>query len=318
MRPIDEDDRAARRRLARKRAGKDSGWRIIRRSARRSTNKPKETIAERRERLDGERQERRREYKVDTENAPALQRQVIELYSALFEPVVSRGQSWRPEGLLDQLHAAEKRNWQRRWAMTLRRSQLRELGLQRGQYQKYAVTLARPEWILHDLDPCILPKIRKQVQRQAKRLSLPYVVTAIVDVCPLRDVLSGTEGWAFHVHLTIQLAVSDYEVGKVAIKKAFPYESNSSRGVPRARVIEPAFDARGWDGYQSKLFVYGKVKTRIVYVADWSRQLRQKSRKRPMRVPLAVELATFFSEIRADDLMIWVRHRRRGDQILPI
>jgi hypothetical protein len=312
---VTDKDRAARRRLWRQ-SRPDAGWNITRRPVRRGR---KETAEERRERWAEQRTERRREYRAERDEAAARQRQVTELYAALFGPVFHRGQRWKPQGLLDQLYAAGERDWHRRWTLHLRLEQRRTLGLKRGQYQKYAVTLARPVWIRKNLKKEILEVIRKQVQRQAKRLKLPFVVTGIIDVCPLRDVLSGTEGWAFHVHLTIQLAVSSYQAGKEAIREAFPYKSSSRKGVPRARVIEPAYDARGWDGYQTTEFVWGKVKTRTAGVrrSGTGRLVRRKAVKRTMSRALARELAVFFSEIRADNLMIWVRHHRYQGRLQP-
>lgn len=159
--------------------------------------------------------------------------------------------------------------------------------------------------------------MRKIVARQAKRLRFPYIVTGVVDVCPLRDRLSGTAGWAFHVHLTIQPAAPSFEEGREAIRQAFPYKSDSDRGVPRGRMVKVAHDVHGLDRYQDKLFQYGGVKQRVVRIDAWSGR-RRRAIKVKLRVPQAVEIAEFFAQIRADDLMIWVGHRRYGDRLVPM
>lgn len=286
-------------------------------AARLSDEERRERVEARRERrLEGSR-ERRRQYRAEIGSAAELQRRVVELNAALFGVQVSRGTPWSPPGLLDQHHGADNRGWRLVQASRLRRGQRVELGLSRDAYQVYAVTLARPEWILASLDPAILAKIRKEVQRQTKRLPFPYVVTGVIDVCPLRDVLSGTEGWAFHVHLTVQLVVPSFKEGIDAIRRAYPYKSKSDRGVPRGRVVKCAFDVRGWDRYQDKLFQYGGVKLRIVRIDSWSGKRRRAIKVR-LLVPQQAELAIFFAKIRADDLMIWAGHRRYGDRVVRI
>lgn len=293
------------------------GRKVRRPSGPLSSEDRREKIKAERLRRAEERRERRQQYRADLRKADELQERVVQLYAATFGAVVSRWNPWQPPGLLDQHHGARMRAWRLREALRLRRAQRRKMKLRQGDYHKYAVTLARPEWIRNELDPAILPKIRKEVQRQTKRLEFPYVVTGIIDVCPIRDVLSGTEGWAFHLHLTIQLAVSDFATGKEAIRKAYPYKNNSDRGVPRGKVVKRAFDVRGWDGYQDKLFQYGGVKLRVVRVDSWSGKRRRAVKKR-LLVPQKVELVMFFAQIRADDLMIWVGHRRYGDRIVPM
>jgi hypothetical protein len=224
-------------------------------------------------------------------------------------------------GMLDQHRAVEERWWRPITASNLRRRHRIAMKAARQRTIVYTATFAKPEWIIPTLDPVVvkplLVKIRKYVQRQAKRLPFNFVVTGDIDFCPLRDVPSGVEGWAFHVHLTIQVAVSPMSPGKKAIEAAFPYKSDAARGVSRASVVVEAYDPIGFDRYQDKIYQFGAMRQRIVRVHSVLGE-RVWAQKVPLTFRQQVELAGLMAVISHSDLMIWVGYRRYGDRLLKI
>jgi hypothetical protein len=225
-------------------------------------------------------------------------------------------------GLIDQVEAADQRIWRTKEARKLRRKQRLELKKDPVLSRLlgchcYAVTLLRKEWILPNLDPALLKKMRKQVQRQAKRLVPSAVVTGVIDVCPIDDQVSGTTGWGFHVHLTIQLAAQNAKEGRVAIRKAFPNQPAPEHGVYRGCHVKKSYDPTNWDRYQDKLFQLDGVRQWVVRL-DPSTGNRLKANKPPLTSEQLRDLVKFMALIEADDLMIWVGHRRYGDRVLKI
>lgn len=265
------------------------------------------------------RKERWRLFRTEIANAPTKQRKVFKIWQLLEERKHRRCTKGNepPPGLLNQVKAAEQRVWRHSQALLLRKQGRLALKREGRPVELYAVTLARAPWILETLDPAILLVIRKQVQRQAKRLPWPYVVTGIIDVGPFRDDLTGVTGWAFHAHLTIQLGIADFKVGKQAIKKAFPYKPESDRGVPKPRLIVEIYDSRGWEQYQDKILQFGGVRQRIVRV-DQKTGLRLDAHKPELSKQQQDELVAFMARIDFNDLAIWVGHRRYGNRVLPM
>jgi hypothetical protein len=270
------------------------------------------------------RKERRQRKRDDIRNASKKQRQVMEIWDDLDVLKGIRaiaGRRWKPN-LIDQIHAAERRVWRHNQVRKLRR----EFHCTVGTYaQKYAVTLARSVWILESLDPKIAGKIlhaiRRQVQRQAKRLPRPYLVTGHIDLCDLTDDLSGVKGWAFHVHLTVVLTLDsdvDKEIGfkggKKAIKRAFPLKPDSLGGVPKPRVTRKVFDALGWDFYQDKCLQFGGVRQRVVRLDADGKRL--KARKPKLTQEKERELVGFMARSKASHFTIWVGYREYKGRLI--
>lgn len=265
------------------------------------------------------RQERRRKWREQIGQALEQQKVIDELL-AVDEKQPRRRRRQEPPDitLANQVLAAEERVWRSNWARKLRRDG-RYLWIANHpearwtEFRSYAATFARPEWIVPALDPKMLPEIRKQVQRQAKRLLPGHVVTGVIDFCWFRDDVVDAHGWAFHVHLTIQLVGTEKSAHLRSIKKAFPYKKVPERGVAKARVVVRAHDAHGWDHYQDKVFQAGAIRQRIVRQDLFGGRCR--THKPPQAKEQQLEVARFFQNIRASDLMIWVGHRRYGHQV---
>ena len=263
--------------------------------------------------------QRRRAWKDTIEAAPQRQIQVLAMLekAGVDIPRSGLGRQIAPPGLSNQLHATEERVWRVTIAAQLRRAKKVEIRAQGLQCFTFAATFARPQWIRATLDPQVLPEIRRFIQRQTKRLIGPYFVSGCIDVCPMRDESSGIRGWAFHVHLTILLGADEEASGFADIRKAYPYKSDRERGVPQARKVVLAYDPRGWDRYQDKLFQWGGVVQRITYVDPVSGN-RRDTHQPPMTVAQKLEFARFMTQVNANDLMIWVGHRRYGDRVLEM
>lgn len=220
-------------------------------------------------------------------------------------------------GALDQKLAVAERLWRHGQTAALRRGYKSRMGSR--PYQRFAVTLASPKWIEKELpeDPrSYLSKMRKGLQRQAKKLPQPSLVYGTIDLADLNDKKSGVRGWAFHSHLTMLVPTSSSLKGREAVRRAFPYQSDSAKGVPRPRLVRHAFDLKNWDRYQDKAFQFGGVRQRVVKVGPDDK--RAQTRKPPLRLGKKVQLARFMAEITPADLMIWVGHRRYNDKVTPM
>lgn len=265
------------------------------------------------------RKERRRKWRAQIGGAREQQKAIDELLSVEAKRPRRRPAHVPPDiTLANQILAAEERVWRSTWARKLRRDGRYHWTANHPEakwpdFRSYAATFAKPEWIVPVLDPKVLPDIRKQVQRQAKRLAPGHVVTGVIDFCWFRDDVVEVQGWAFHVHLTIQLVGAEKDPHLRTIKKAFPYKKAPERGVAKARVVVAAYDAPGWDHYQDKVFQAGAIRQRIVRQDLFGG--RCKTHKPPQTKEQQLEVARFFQKIRASDLMIWVGHRRYGHQL---
>lgn len=266
---------------------------------------------------------RYRAYRSLIERAPQDQKRINFIYFGdEFPRKLGTGKPLPLPGLIDQVECSRQRRWRSKQARKLRGNLRRKLeadpALSKGLTRHtYAVTLLRKEWIRPSLEPKILLIIRRQVQRQAKRLGELAVITGVIDVCPIRDEVSGTKGWGFHVHLTIQIAVEDAKAGRRAIRKAFPNKAAPAHGVYRGRHVKKCYDPSGWDHYQDKLFQLDGVRQWVVRPNPKTGK-RLKAHKPPLTVAQQEQLVKFMAAVRADELMIWVRHRRYGDRVLPI
>jgi hypothetical protein len=220
-------------------------------------------------------------------------------------------------GMLDQKLAAAERRWRYKKCRQVRAAQRFPAPGPKIRGFTYAVTLVKASWIRPDLDPAIIVKVRKEVQRQAKRISMDAVVTGMIDICPLDDRKSGVRGWSHHVHLTVRVVTPNYDAGKQAIKKAFPFREDDAGGVPRPIDIRHAYYPRGWDHYSDKLLQWGGIRQRVVRV-DPATGRRQKASKPPLTVQQSAEWAVFISKIQPSDLMIWVGYRRYGNRLVKI
>ena len=263
--------------------------------------------------------QRRKDRSKQLASARAQQKTINELLADVRKPR-PRSLAEAPEAnLANQILAAEERIWRSTWAMKLRRHGRRKWieghpNVQWKDFRIYAATFAKAEWIVPALSQTKLPVIRKQIQRQAKRLSTGYIVTGVIDVCWFRDDIAGVRGWSFHVHLTIQLPGTDEPLHIVEIQNAFPYRSAPAAGVSRASEIVRAYDPQGWDHYQDKLFQLTGIRQRITRPDPFGGK-RLKTHKPPLTRQQQSEVARFFRQVRASDLMIWVGYRRYGNQV---
>lgn len=226
-------------------------------------------------------------------------------------------------GLLEPRGAAEQRVWYVRTTRHLARAHRRR-SVSRGiAIGRYAVTVTPYRWMIEtdrlhaDLISDLLPKWRKQTQRWAKRLGKDALVLGMIEASLNLDEKYGLSHWAFHLHLLVHVPCRSEHHGKELIKKAFPVKKREALGAVAVFDCTPISlpgEARGWLRYLSKGLQVHAVQRRWVGY-DEERKERKWAQHRPLTTRELAPWAALATELKAEDLMIWVGHQRYGDRV---
>ena len=250
-------------------------------------------------------------------------RRIQQLTSAAYEdhvgspvPRFPNGRGARPAlpGLLDVRTALEWAEWRGRQARRILRTFKR--GASRGStVWKLAVTLENGKWVIGEdqLTSTCVTELRKQVQRAAKRIKPPFMLTGMVDLAPVRDSGTGLRAWSLHLHLTVFVEAPTSDAAKASIHAAFPYKEDQEKGVLRPVYVDEIYDLKGWDNYQNKAFRLDGITQRIVRRDPDGK--RRETDKRPLTRAQRATVAGFYSRVNPDSLMVWLGHRRYGRRL---
>ena len=229
--------------------------------------------------------------------------------------------------LLDQRYAARERHWVVPQAHRIYRHHRRAARARGVRLRSYATTVTPPRWLVpvEGFDPAAVAaafaKWRKQAQRWARALPAESFVCGAIDVALVHDQQYDLRYWAFHLHLLILVPARTRRQGRDLIRRAFPIKARERMGVLRPvvskRLVTWKGGARGWLRYATKSLQIHAVSRRTVpYDAATGKRLE--ARKGHLSFQELAPWADVLSRVRADDLMVWVGYRRRGQQVVSV
>lgn len=258
----------------------------------------------------------------------ALQEIARRAYRQALGGVAGGGRGRELPGHLDQHHAAAARCWHRREARRIRRAFRRAARARGVQLHSFRTTVEPVRWQVEasEFDPervaRMIPKWRKQAQRWARDLPPGSFACGVIEAALIRDETNGRRFWAFHMHLAIEAPCRSRRQGRKLIRQAFCVKNNEGRGVRRA-VVSKRYRRRlggvgGWLQYMTKAFQVHGVHGRVAYLHPETGKRRLRARRYELGASDLAPWAALVSRLCADDLMVWVGYRRRGNRVVPV